>query len=106
MTETEMKYAQIEHEALAIVFGCEHFHTYLFGRAFELETDHHSLEHLFHPKVHPTGKPPPAQIECWIFTPAGIPFYSCLPAWLKEFGRSIIKITTSKQNSQQHGVLC
>ena len=50
LTATEMKYAQIEREALAIVFGCEHFHTYLFGRSFELETDHRPLEYLFQPK--------------------------------------------------------
>ena len=66
LTATEMKYAQIEREALAIVFGCEHFHTYLFGRSFELETDHRPLEYLFQPKVHPSGKPPPARIERWI----------------------------------------
>ena len=66
LTATEMKYAQIEREALAIVFGCEHFHTYLFGRSFELETDHRPLEYLFQPKVLPSGKPPPARIERWI----------------------------------------
>ncbi len=66
LSQTEMKYAQIEREALAIVFGCEHFHTYLYGRTFELETDHRPLEHLFNPKPRPTGKPPPARIERWI----------------------------------------
>ena len=66
LNATEMKYAQIEREALAIVFGCEHFHTYLFGRSFVLETDHRPLEYLFQPKVHPSGKPPPARIERWI----------------------------------------
>lgn len=50
LTETEMKYSQIEKEALAIVFGCEHFHTYVYGRSFELETDHRPLEHIFKPK--------------------------------------------------------
>lgn len=66
LTVTEMKYAQIEREALAIVYGCEHFHTYLYGKTFELETDHRPLEHLFQPKVRPAGKPPPARIERWI----------------------------------------
>ena len=33
LTETEMKYSQIEKEALAIVFGSEHFHLYLCGKS-------------------------------------------------------------------------
>ena len=57
-TETEMKYSQIEKEALAIVFGCEHFHLYLYGKSFEMETDHRPLEYIFKPKS--TGKPTPA----------------------------------------------
>ena len=47
LTEIEMKYAQLEKEFLAIVFGCKHFHQYLYGRNFELETDHRPLEHIF-----------------------------------------------------------
>ncbi|CAB4004212.1 Hypothetical predicted protein [Paramuricea clavata] len=39
LTGAEMKYSQIEKEALAIVFGCEHFHLYLYGKSFEMETD-------------------------------------------------------------------
>ena len=50
LTETEMKYSQIEKEALAIVFGCEHFHLYLYGKSFEMETDHRPLEYIFKPK--------------------------------------------------------
>ena len=69
LTPTEMKYAQIEREALAIVFGCEHFHAYLYGRSFDQETTHRPLEHLFNPKLCPAGKPPPARIERWILRP-------------------------------------
>ena len=40
LTNVEQKYGHIEKEALAIVYGCEHFHMYLYGRRFELETEH------------------------------------------------------------------
>ena len=65
LTDTERKYGQIEKEALAIVFGCEHFHMYLFGREFELETDHRPLEHIYAAKPTNTSKPQPARIERW-----------------------------------------
>ena len=42
--DTETRYANIEQELLAIVFGCEKFHTYLYGRSFVVESDHKPLE--------------------------------------------------------------
>ena len=44
LTETERRYANIERELLAIVFGCERFHHYLFGAKFTVESDHKPLE--------------------------------------------------------------
>ena len=44
LTDTETRYANIDREFLAIVFGCEKFHTYLYGRSFKVETDHKPLE--------------------------------------------------------------
>ena len=44
LTDTETCYANIERELLAIVYGCEKFHTYLYGRTFIVETDHKPLE--------------------------------------------------------------
>ena len=44
LTDTETQYANIERELLAIIFGCEKFHTYLYGRTFIVETDHKPLE--------------------------------------------------------------
>ena len=60
LSETEQKYGHIEKESLAIVFGCEHFHMYLYGREFEIETGHRPLEHIYKPKASNSGKPAPA----------------------------------------------
>ena len=35
---------------------------YLYGRKFELKTDHKPLEYIFQPK---SNKPPPTRIESW-----------------------------------------
>ena len=44
LSETEKRYANIEREMLAIVFACERFHTYIYGRHVKIETDHKPLE--------------------------------------------------------------
>jgi len=43
-TDTQKRYAQIEKELDAVMFGCDKFYQYLFGRVFEVETDHKPLE--------------------------------------------------------------
>ena len=49
LTSTEQRYAQVEREALASVYGVEHFHLYLYGAPdFELETDNKPLELIYH----------------------------------------------------------
>ena len=44
LMDTETCYANIERELLAIICGCEKFHTYLYRRTFIMETDHKPLE--------------------------------------------------------------
>ena len=44
LMDTETHYANIERELLAIVCGCEKFHTYLYRRTFIMETDHKPLK--------------------------------------------------------------
>ena len=44
LTETEQRYANIERELLAVVFGCGQFRTYLYGCKFQVESDHKPLE--------------------------------------------------------------
>ena len=46
LTDTESRYANIERELLAVVFGCERFHTYLYGKEFQIESDHKPLENM------------------------------------------------------------
>ena len=44
LTDAESRYAQIEKELLAIVFACEHFEYYIYGReTVTIETDHQPL---------------------------------------------------------------
>ena len=50
MSDTEMRYAQIEKEALVITWACEKFSNYLFGINFKLETDHKPLVPLLSTK--------------------------------------------------------
>jgi len=48
MTETQQRYAQIENECLAIVFACERFDQYIYGRDnITLHSDHKPLEAIF-----------------------------------------------------------
>ena len=48
LTQTESQYAQIEKELLAIVFACEQFTDYIYGRAsVNIETDHKPPEIIF-----------------------------------------------------------
>jgi hypothetical protein len=48
LTGAEKRYANIERELLAVVFGCTRFHTYLYGSKFTVESDHKPLENIQH----------------------------------------------------------
>ena len=43
LTQAEEHYAQIEKELLAVVFGCERFNHYVYGRPVDVESDHKPL---------------------------------------------------------------
>ena len=53
LTATEVHYAQIEKELLAIVFACQHFDAYIFGRqTVHIETDHKPLVSIVKKPLH------------------------------------------------------
>ena len=47
LTPVECKYSQLDKEALAVIFGVKHFHSYLFGRGFTIYSDHRPLMYIF-----------------------------------------------------------
>ena len=46
LSDAESWYANIERELLAVVFGCERFHTYVYGKEFRIESDLKLLENV------------------------------------------------------------
>ena len=46
LTSTQQCCSNIEREAYALVNGVEHFHHYIFGKPFEVHTDHQPLVQL------------------------------------------------------------
>jgi len=61
LTDTEKRYSQTEREALAVVWACEHFNIYVYGKPFSVCTDHKPLVSIFsNPKTHTS-----ARIERW-----------------------------------------
>ena len=64
LTAAQRNYSQLEKEALALVFGVKHFHSYLFGHRFELVTDHQPLLALLH-EHQPTLAQASARIHHW-----------------------------------------
>lgn len=61
LTDCERRYSQTEREALALVWACERLHPYVYGRKFDLITDHKPLEIIYSQRSKPC-----ARIERWV----------------------------------------
>ena len=67
LAPAERKYAQLEKEGLAILFGVKRFHQFLYGRKFTIYSDHKPLEHLFS-ESRPIPAMASARIQRWAQT--------------------------------------
>lgn len=52
LTQTEVRYAQIEKELLAVVFACTKFNDYIYGKQIHIETDHQPLVTILNKPIH------------------------------------------------------
>ena len=57
LSPVETRYAQIEKELLAVVFACDHFDAYIYGRSkVHIQTDHKPLESIVQKPLHSAPK--------------------------------------------------
>ena len=57
LSPAETRYAQIEKELLAVVFACDHFDAYIYGRSkVHIQTDHKPLESIVQKPLHSAPK--------------------------------------------------
>jgi hypothetical protein len=61
LSSIEKRYAQVEREALAVVWACERLRLYLIGKEFELIVDNKAIELIYN---NPNSKPS-ARLERW-----------------------------------------
>ena len=52
LTPTQERYAQIEKETLAIVYGAQKFHQFIYGRPMHVESDHKPLQYILSKPLH------------------------------------------------------
>ncbi|KAI5085339.1 hypothetical protein C0J45_23164, partial [Silurus meridionalis] len=52
LTPTELRYAQIEKEMLALVFATQNLYDFIFGRPVTVETDHQPLFTILRKALH------------------------------------------------------
>lgn len=64
LSDVERRYSQTEKEALALVWACERFESYLIGLSFDLVTDHKPLLTIY--RGNKRSKTASARIERWV----------------------------------------
>ena len=55
LSQVEQRYPQIDREGLAVIWACEHYHIYIYGKPVTVITDHKPLVSIYN---NPKSKPP------------------------------------------------
>ena len=64
LTDIETRYAQIEKELLAIMWSCDRFDQYIYGRdVVTIESDHKPLKAVFKKEIHKSPKEAAAHVS-------------------------------------------
>lgn len=100
LTDCERRYSQTEREALGLVWACERLHPYLYGRQFDLVTDHKPLEVIYGPHSKPC-----ARIERWVLRLQPYEFKIVHIAGKSNIADSLSRLLSSsvKQAKHEHG---
>ena len=63
-------------EALAIIFGVKHFHQYVYGRTFTIQSDHKPLQYIFD-ESKPIPSMTSARVQRWALTLGAYLYHIC-----------------------------
>ena len=63
-SKSELNYSQVEKEAFASLWACEHYHIYLFGSVFELVTDSRAVSIILD-KNSESKRRTPIRLQLW-----------------------------------------
>lgn len=64
LNDTQMRYAQLHREGLAVIFGLKKFYNYIYGRVVTIVTDAQSIKEMFAPNK-ATAPVAAARIQRW-----------------------------------------
>lgn len=97
LTDCERRYSQTESEALALVWACERLHPYVYGRKFDLVTDHKPLEVIYSQRSKPC-----ARIERWVLRLQPYDYHVVHIAGKQNIADSLSRLLSERSQNEIH----